>query len=188
LFARGVTVTDEAIRRWCRKFGQPYADQLRQRRPRPGDKRRLDEVFLTIQGECPFAQGAHLRPPGDYDRQTGQLWGGETRAPTEREASAAPLSERSGRKLPPTHEPTGTTQATLQVARARPTVSRRLGSDLAALPTSTALAPGPHLPRGDAATLPELAGNNDPGSCHVSLIPDEIMRHATAYSRERTIS
>jgi transposase-like protein len=28
LFARGVTVTYEAIRKWCRKFGQAYANQL----------------------------------------------------------------------------------------------------------------------------------------------------------------
>ena len=51
LFARGVIVTYEAIRKWCRKFGQPYANQLRRRRPRPGDKWHLDEVFLTIHGE-----------------------------------------------------------------------------------------------------------------------------------------
>ena len=38
LFERGVLVTYEAIRKWCRKFGQPYANQLRRRRPRPGDK------------------------------------------------------------------------------------------------------------------------------------------------------
>jgi putative transposase len=50
LFARGVIVTYEAIRKWCRKFGQEYANQLRRRRPRPGDKWHLDEVFLTIQG------------------------------------------------------------------------------------------------------------------------------------------
>jgi putative transposase len=43
LFARGVTVTYEAIRKWCRKFGQAYANQLRRRRPRPGDKWYLDE-------------------------------------------------------------------------------------------------------------------------------------------------
>jgi putative transposase len=46
-----VVVTYEAIRKWCRKFGQPYANQLRRRRPRPGDKWHLDEVFLTIKGE-----------------------------------------------------------------------------------------------------------------------------------------
>jgi putative transposase len=50
LFARGVLVTYEAIRKWCRKFGQQYANQLRRRRPRPGDKWHMDEVFLTING------------------------------------------------------------------------------------------------------------------------------------------
>jgi putative transposase len=51
LFARGIIVTYEAIRKWCRKFGQAYAHQLRRRRPRPGDKWHLDEVFLTMNGE-----------------------------------------------------------------------------------------------------------------------------------------
>jgi putative transposase len=51
LLARGVIVTYEAIRQWCRKFGQSYANQLRRRRPRPGDRWHLDEVFLTIRGE-----------------------------------------------------------------------------------------------------------------------------------------
>ena len=48
---RGVILTYEAVRYWCRKFGQAYANQLRRRRPRPGDKWHLDEVFLTIHGE-----------------------------------------------------------------------------------------------------------------------------------------
>jgi putative transposase len=51
LLERGVTVTYEAIRKWCRKFGQHYANQLRRRRPRPGDKWHRDAVFLTIKGE-----------------------------------------------------------------------------------------------------------------------------------------
>src|SRR6266436_6103933 len=51
LLERGVVVTYEAIRKWCGKFGQQYATQLRRRRPRPGDKWHLDEVFLTIKGE-----------------------------------------------------------------------------------------------------------------------------------------
>jgi putative transposase len=51
LFARGVTVTYEAIRKWCRKFGQSYANELRRQRPSPGDKWHLDEVFLTIRGK-----------------------------------------------------------------------------------------------------------------------------------------
>jgi putative transposase len=51
LFARGIDVTHEAIRQWCRKFGQEYANQLKHRRARPGDKWPLDEVFLTINGQ-----------------------------------------------------------------------------------------------------------------------------------------
>src|SRR5215467_13406476 len=51
LFERGITVSYEAVRQWCRKFGQDYANQLRHRRPRPGDKWHLDEVFLTIHGQ-----------------------------------------------------------------------------------------------------------------------------------------
>jgi putative transposase len=44
-------VTYEAVRKWCRKFGPPYANQLHRRRPQPGDKWHLDEVFLTVHGE-----------------------------------------------------------------------------------------------------------------------------------------
>jgi putative transposase len=50
-FAHGVTVTYEAIRKWCHQFGQRYANQLRHRRPKSGDKWHLDEVLLTINGE-----------------------------------------------------------------------------------------------------------------------------------------
>ena len=35
LFARGVVVAYETIRKWCRKCGQDYAKQLCRRRPRP---------------------------------------------------------------------------------------------------------------------------------------------------------
>jgi putative transposase len=37
LFERGITVSHEAVRQWCRKFGQDYANRLRRRRPQPGD-------------------------------------------------------------------------------------------------------------------------------------------------------
>jgi putative transposase len=47
---RGIIVSHETIRQWCAKFGQPYANALRRRRPRPGDKWHLDEVFITING------------------------------------------------------------------------------------------------------------------------------------------
>ncbi|MDP9378967.1 MAG: IS6 family transposase, partial [Chloroflexota bacterium] len=51
LYERGVVVTYETVRQWCRKFGQAYANQLRRRRPRTGDKWHLVEVFLKINGE-----------------------------------------------------------------------------------------------------------------------------------------
>ena len=47
---RGVIVSHEAVRYWGRKFGQASANQLRRRRPRPGDKWHMDEAFLTING------------------------------------------------------------------------------------------------------------------------------------------
>ena len=50
LAERGVFLTYETIRQWCRKFGQAYAKELRRRRPRPGDKWHLDEVFVSING------------------------------------------------------------------------------------------------------------------------------------------
>jgi putative transposase len=50
MLQRGVIVTYETIRSWCAKFGQVYANQLRRRGPRPGDKWHLDEVFVKING------------------------------------------------------------------------------------------------------------------------------------------
>jgi putative transposase len=51
LFARGVMVTYETVRQWCRKSDQTYAKELRRRRARLGDKWHLDEVFLKINGK-----------------------------------------------------------------------------------------------------------------------------------------
>ncbi len=50
LAERGVILTYETVRQWCRKFGQTYANALRRRRPRPGDTWHLDEVFVRING------------------------------------------------------------------------------------------------------------------------------------------
>jgi putative transposase len=54
LAERGIIVSYESIRRWCLKFGSSFADDLRRRRPRPGDKWHLDEVFIRIQGELRY--------------------------------------------------------------------------------------------------------------------------------------
>ncbi len=51
LAKRGVIVTYETVRQWCRKFGPEYAQRLRRRQGRLGDVWHLDEVFVKIQGE-----------------------------------------------------------------------------------------------------------------------------------------
>jgi putative transposase len=51
LVQRGIVVTYETVRQWCLKFGQSYANELRKRRPRCGDKWHMDEVVLTIRGQ-----------------------------------------------------------------------------------------------------------------------------------------
>lgn len=51
LAERGVLVSYETVRRWSQKFGQSFAQGLRRRRPQPGDKWRLDEVFIRIHNE-----------------------------------------------------------------------------------------------------------------------------------------
>src|SRR3979409_164803 len=50
LAMRGVSLSYETVREWCLKFGQTYANGLRRRSPRPGDRWHLDEVFLKING------------------------------------------------------------------------------------------------------------------------------------------
>ncbi len=49
--SRGIFVTYETIRQWTLKFGQTYANVLRRRQPKRGDKWHLDEVVLTIKGQ-----------------------------------------------------------------------------------------------------------------------------------------
>jgi putative transposase len=59
LAERGIVVSYETVRRWCKKFGATLADSLRRRRPRPGDKWDMDEVFIRIQSKvCNTISGA----------------------------------------------------------------------------------------------------------------------------------
>ena len=51
LAQRGVAVSYETIRQWCRTFGPTYARSLRRQRGRLGDTWHLDELFVTIQGQ-----------------------------------------------------------------------------------------------------------------------------------------
>src|SRR3954454_19384610 len=48
--ARGIDVSHETVRQWGLKFGQVFANQIRRRLPRGGDKWHLDEVAVKISG------------------------------------------------------------------------------------------------------------------------------------------
>src|SRR6266513_2314900 len=48
LAARGIIVSHETVRQWAHKFGQRFANQIRRRLPRVGDKWHFDEVALKI--------------------------------------------------------------------------------------------------------------------------------------------
>jgi putative transposase len=50
LAARGIVVSHETVRQWALKFGQGFANEIRRRLPRAGDKWHLDEVAITIAG------------------------------------------------------------------------------------------------------------------------------------------
>jgi len=47
---RGVFLTYETVRQWCRKCGQGDANAPPRRRPRTGDTWHLDAVFSSING------------------------------------------------------------------------------------------------------------------------------------------
>ena len=51
LAERGLDISYETVRRWVLKFGPSIARRLRQRRPRPSDRWRLDEMVVRIAGK-----------------------------------------------------------------------------------------------------------------------------------------
>ena len=53
LAERGITVSYEAIRQWCLKFGPRFARRLKRRQGRLGDTWHLDELFVTIRPAVP---------------------------------------------------------------------------------------------------------------------------------------
>ena len=50
LAARGVVVSYETIRQWCKKYGSIYCNQIKKSRGQLGDTWYLDEVFIKING------------------------------------------------------------------------------------------------------------------------------------------
>src|SRR6201986_4631364 len=51
LAARGISVTHETIRQWGLKFGREFANRIRRRAARRGDKWHLDEVVVSFAGK-----------------------------------------------------------------------------------------------------------------------------------------
>jgi putative transposase len=54
LAARGLLVTYETLRQGCLKFGQPFANEVQRRLPRPGNTWHLDERYLKINGQLHY--------------------------------------------------------------------------------------------------------------------------------------
>ena len=54
LAERGITVTYETIRQWCRTFGLEYARRRRRGGGRQGDTWYLDELFVRMQGRTQY--------------------------------------------------------------------------------------------------------------------------------------
>ena len=67
LAERGILVSYETIRQWCRKFGPEYARRLKRRQGRLGDTWHLDELFVNIRGRATLSL-ARRRPGRRRDR------------------------------------------------------------------------------------------------------------------------
>jgi putative transposase len=61
LATRGIVVSYESIREWGLRFGQMFANALKRRRPRPGDKWFLDEVLILSANSGGCCQGGEAR-------------------------------------------------------------------------------------------------------------------------------
>ena len=67
LAQRGITVSYEAVRLWCIKFGPEYARRLKRRQGRLGDTWHLDEVFIKIQGERQYLWRAVVQDGAEHE-------------------------------------------------------------------------------------------------------------------------
>ncbi|MGJ3495780.1 DDE-type integrase/transposase/recombinase [Piscirickettsia salmonis] len=48
---RGLRVSYESLRRWCKKFARPLTHQLRKKETKRSDKWHLDEMTIKINGD-----------------------------------------------------------------------------------------------------------------------------------------
>jgi len=78
LAERGILVSYETVRQWCRKFGPDYARRLKRRQGRLGDTWFLDEVFVTINDQrsaaVSLARGGSRRRRDRYSCPTASGW------------------------------------------------------------------------------------------------------------------
>ena len=51
LMMHGIVVSHETIREWSLTFGQTYANEIKRRAPRRGDKWHMDEMCLVMKGK-----------------------------------------------------------------------------------------------------------------------------------------
>ena len=80
LAERGSIVTYETVRQWCLKFGQQYANQLRRRRPKTGDKWHVDaEVplldLIVLVSSIRIKLDNTVTTPGGELHGTSQVYG-----------------------------------------------------------------------------------------------------------------
>ena len=61
LAARGIVVSYETVRAWGLRFGRQFANELKRRRPKPGDKWHLDEVLILSANSGGCCQGREAR-------------------------------------------------------------------------------------------------------------------------------
>ncbi len=61
LAVRGIMVSYETIRAWGLRFGCLFANELKRRRPRPGDKWFLDEILILSANSGGLGQGCERR-------------------------------------------------------------------------------------------------------------------------------
>ena len=190
MLQRGV-VSYETIRLWCAKFGQAYANRLRRRQARPGDKWHLDEVFIRINGTIHYLWRAVDQHGNVLDilvqpRRNAlaakkffrKLLKGLQYVPrviitdglssyqvAHREVvPSVQHREQSSRELPSTHPCPGAGDETLHLDAACATVPVGVQRHLAALSAPSASAVGGRLPTGDGRPLRGV--ERDHRGCH----------------------
>jgi len=87
LAARGVVVSYESIREWGLRFGRLFANTLKRRRPKPGDKWHLDEVLILSGRWCTIRVMDVERQPEALSGDALRHWHAEAGHPVQHRAA-----------------------------------------------------------------------------------------------------